>query len=64
MPLEMFSKCNVTRATQISSPYADVSSGTRGLDFDLRLHLHPYFVNASSEGAFSQARLSLRCSIM
>ena len=52
---------NVILSSLILSPYAHVSSGTRGLDLDF---LHPYFVNASSEGAFSQAHLSLRCPIM
>ena len=29
---------------------ADVSSGTRGIYFDLSLHLHPLLVYASNEG--------------
>ena len=39
--------------------HADVSSEAGGLNFGLRLHLHPYFVNASSEGSYESAhRLS------
>ena len=30
--------------------HADVVGGTRGLNFDQRLHQHPNFVYASSEG--------------
>ena len=30
---------------------ADISSGARGLKLGLKLHLHPYFVYASSEGS-------------
>ena len=30
--------------------HAEESSGTRGLNFSLSLHLHPYFVSASNEG--------------
>ena len=32
-------------------PYADISSGARGLNFGLSLHLHPYFVFVSCEGS-------------
>ena len=32
--------------------HADVSSLVKSLKFNLGLHLHPYFVHASSEGAF------------
>ena len=31
--------------------YTDVSSEARGLNFDLSLHLHPYFMHASNEGS-------------
>ena len=31
--------------------HASISSGDRGLNFGLGLHLHPYFVHASREGS-------------
>ena len=39
--------------------YADESSKARGLNLDLNLHLHPYFIYASSE----DFRPSLCCSL-
>ena len=36
--------------TSTLNTHADVSSGVRVLKFGLMLHLHPYFVYASSEG--------------
>ena len=35
--------------------HAVVSSGARGLNFGLSLHLHPYFVYASSKGSGKSA---------
>ena len=35
--------------------YADISSQTRGLNFDLHLHLHQYFVYANSESTGESA---------
>ena len=44
----------------------DISSKVRGLNFGLSLHLHPYFLNASSKGSgksvYAQTHLSLGCS--
>ena len=37
--------------------YSDVSSGTRSLNFGLGLHLHPYFMHASSEGSDETAHV-------
>ena len=31
--------------------HADVSGGVRGLNFDVSLHLHPYFVYVNSQGS-------------
>ena len=36
---------------------SDVSSWVRGVNFGLRLHLHPYFVNARSKGSGKSAHL-------
>ena len=36
-------------------PYDDMSSKARGLNFGPSLHLHPYFVDASSEGSGESA---------
>ena len=36
--------------------HAEVFSGARGLNFGLSLHLHPYFVYASSEGSGESAQ--------
>ena len=52
-----------------SNTHAYISSGAKGLNFGLSLHLHPYFVYASSKSSsesahFVQAHLSLCCSIM
>ena len=35
--------------------HADITSGARDLNFDLSLHLHPYFVYASSKGSGESA---------
>ena len=45
-----------------SNAHADISRGTRGLDFNLSIHLRLYFEYASSDssGESVQARLSLR----
>ena len=37
--------------------HAEVSSGARGLNFVLSLHLHPYFVYASGEGSDETAHM-------
>ena len=37
--------------------HADVSNMVRVLNFALRLHLHPYFMCASSEGSVETAQL-------
>ena len=44
--------------------HAGVSSGSRGLTVGVSLHLHPYFMYASSEGSgqSAQTHQSLRCS--
>ena len=36
---------------------ADISSGAKGLYFGVTLHLHPYFVKASSEGSGVSGRM-------
>ena len=36
-------------------PPCDISSKGRGLNFGLSLHLHPYFVYASSKGSGESA---------
>ena len=35
----------------ILTMHAQISSGDRSLNFDLTLHLHPYFVYVSSKGS-------------
>ena len=42
---------------------ADVFSGIRGPNLGLRLHLFPYFVSASSEGAGESVHLRITYSI-
>ena len=37
--------------------HAEVSSEARGLNFCLSLHLHPYFMYASSEGSGGSAHM-------
>ena len=37
--------------------HAEVSSGARGLNFDLSLHLYPYFAYASGEGSDETAHM-------
>ena len=41
----------------ILNTHADISYGARGLNYGLSLHLHPYFVRASSEGFGESGRL-------
>ena len=46
-----------TAQMHLLNAIADVSSKARGLISDPNLHLHPYFVFASSEGSCESARM-------